>query len=304
MTNARAARASYATAAAFVAALTDRLRQEAVTSRHSLAELQRQFAYQRLLARVFADPASLWVLKGGTGLLVRFPDARHSIDIDLFRAGDSLESAVAELRTLSGRDLGDFFRFEVGAWSRPVLAVEGARVSVAAYVGARRFADFKVDIVSGLHVTGEPELVRPVPLVDLPGLTPPLCRVYPLADHIADKVCGIVERHGPEQRPSTRYRDLVDLVLIAQRAEPQADAVTAALRNEFARRGLRSPGTMDVPDRSWAGGYAGEARRAGLAGELARLDGALRLVRALVDPVLTGTARGVWSPASDSWELL
>ena len=293
----------YATATAFTAAVTDRLRQAAVTSPHALGDLQRQFAYQRLLARVFADLASPWVLKGGTGLLVRFPDARHSIDVDLFRAGGSLESAVADLRALSGRDLGDFFRFEVGPPYRSVLAGKGARVSVAAYIGARRFAEFKADIVSGLHVTGDPELVRPVPLVDLPGLTPPLCRVYPLADHIADKVCGIVERHGPEQRPSTRYRDLVDLVLIAQRAAPAADGINTALCSEFERRGLAPLTTLDVPDSGWDSGYAAEARRAGLTGELARVAGALRLVRALVDPVLAGNARGVWSPSAQAWDL-
>ena len=293
--------ARFATAAAFSASVNDRLRLAASASRHSLTDLRRQFAYQRLLARVFADPSSRWVLKGATSLLVRFPDARHSLDIDLYRADDSPDAAVAELRRLGAADLDDFFRFAVGPPSQVVIGIAGVRVPVAASIGTRQFADFKVDVVTAALVTGTPEVLQPESLVDLPGLRPPPYRLYPLADHIADKVCAIVERHGPDRYPSTRYRDLVDLVLIAQRTRPRAAELAVALRSELARRALDPITTMQVPDKGWSSGYAAEARRAGVSGELATLDGALALVRSLIDPVLAESVDAVWSPATASW---
>jgi hypothetical protein len=74
----------YTTAAAFRAALRDRLSGLARAGGHGLDELQRQFAYDRLLARAFMGPdAEQWVLKGAGALLVRLPEARHSRDIDV-----------------------------------------------------------------------------------------------------------------------------------------------------------------------------------------------------------------------------
>src|SRR6266545_3261685 len=70
--------------AAFRAALTDRLKNLAASSAFTVAELQRQFAYDRLLARIFRAPdAQRWVLKGATALLARLDVARHSKDVDL-----------------------------------------------------------------------------------------------------------------------------------------------------------------------------------------------------------------------------
>ena len=57
----------YATAEAFAAALADRFSAAHATSRYSINELRRQFAYDRLLARIFHDTstAESWILKGG-----------------------------------------------------------------------------------------------------------------------------------------------------------------------------------------------------------------------------------------------
>lgn len=289
--------ARYVTASHFEEAVRARLRK--VTGPHGLDELRRQFAYQRLLARVFADPASPWVLKGATSLLVRYPDARHSLDVDLFLAAVTPVAAVDELRRLGTLDLGDFFRFVVGAPVNVVVGVAGVRAPVDAYLGARVFARFPVDVVTEVRVTGPPDVVRPEPLVDVPGLVTPPYRLYPIADHVADKVCAMVERHG--EVASTRYRDLVDLVLIAQRTRPRSGDLAVALRSELARRGLAPVGT--VP--GWTIGYAEQARRARVTGDTATLDGAMRLVRAFVDPVLTdGIGPSVWSPATASWEPL
>lgn len=75
----------YRSPAALRAALTDRLKKLADSSPFTVTELHRQFAYDRLLARLFSAPdADRWVLKGAAALLARLDVARHSKDVDLF----------------------------------------------------------------------------------------------------------------------------------------------------------------------------------------------------------------------------
>jgi hypothetical protein len=60
----------YRSPAALRAALTDRLKKLAASSPFTATELHRQFAYDRLLARVFSAPdADRRVLKGAAALL-------------------------------------------------------------------------------------------------------------------------------------------------------------------------------------------------------------------------------------------
>ncbi len=64
-----------------------------------LCDLRRQFAYDRLLARVFSREPEAWVLKGATALLARLEgSARHTLDIDLYRLGARLDEAEVALR--------------------------------------------------------------------------------------------------------------------------------------------------------------------------------------------------------------
>lgn len=70
----------YSTAASFRTALKDRFTASAKgDDRYTVDELQRQFAYDRALARLFtAEDADRWVLKGAGALLARLERARHS----------------------------------------------------------------------------------------------------------------------------------------------------------------------------------------------------------------------------------
>ena len=121
-------------------------------------------------------------------------------------------------------------------------------------------------------------------------------RAYPLVDDVPDKVAATYERHGAEQVPSTRYRDVVDLVSIVTGASVSAGKQRAALESEFRRRGLTLPPSFDVPDRSfWEPGYAAEARRSLLV--VGRtLDEALAIVCPFLDPLLERAAAGSWNP--------
>jgi hypothetical protein len=240
-------------------------------------------------------------VKGAAALLAREIGVRATIDIDVYREA-AREVADAELRAAAGRDIGDWFSFEVGV-ARPIADdVSAMRLPVTAYVGTTVWASFHVDLVGpDVRMTGEPESVPPLARVAMPDLEQHGYRAYPLVDHIADKVVAMFELHGARRLPSTRYKDLVDLVAIALGASVDANDQLTALRTQAERRGIGLPAPFDVPDRAlWESGYAAEAGRSLLAAART-LDEALEIVAPFLDPLLDGTAAGRWDPEHGRW---
>ena len=204
---------AYETPQALRQAVTARLRAVATPhGRWTLAELQRQFAYDRLLARLYVIDNS-WILKGAVALLARQVSVRHSADIDLYRNAERT-MVERELRAGAELDLGDWFRFDIAAGENLSGGTGGTRYPVTAWIGATQWATFHIDLVgTGVHMTGVPDHVPPVAEISVPGIEQPGYRAYPLVDHVADKVAAILEFHR-DGRPSTRFRDLIDLVAL------------------------------------------------------------------------------------------
>jgi hypothetical protein len=287
--------------------LTDRLKKLAASSPFTVTDLQRQFAYDRLLARVFSAPdAERWVLKGAAALLARLDVARHSKDIDLsWQSTVDLDEAEHAFRAAAGLDVGDFFVFDIGP-AAPLVGDKGRRFAVVAGLGGRPFAAFAADLVAGQSMTGVPEAVPPLVAVEIPGLLRVDYRAYPLVDHIADKVCACLETHlrvGGNVMVSSRYKDLVDLVLIARTQRPVAAELRQALLSETGRRGIGVPVEFLVPGPLWPAGYEAKAAELPGLGELGRFPAALALVKTMLDPVLAGTAVGQWDPEEVAWTL-
>lgn len=290
---------SYPSPQAFRQALTDRLRDAAKPGPWTLPQLQRQIAYDRLLERLYLVDEG-WVVKGATALLARGIGVRATIDVDIYRER-ARQDAEAELREAAARDIGDWFRFELGP-GRAVATDAALRIPVTAYVGTAVWASFHVDLVgSDIRMTGQPDAVPPLARVLMPDVEQHGYRAYPLVDHITDKINAIVQRYSGQDRPSTRFKDLVDLVAIVTTVSVDADLQTAALKSEAERRGMPLPTAFDVPDRAiWERGYAAEAGRS-LLPIAHTLDEALGVVRTFVEPLLAGTAAGRWDPGLRQW---
>jgi hypothetical protein len=262
--------------------------------------LQRQFAYDRLLERLYLMDRD-WIVKGATALLARDLGVRGTIDIDLYRV-QARDTVEADLREAALRDVSDWFRFEIGP-SHPVAGgAAGVRVPAVAYVGESVWVQFHVDLVStDIRMTGEPDDVPPIANIDMPHIHQHGYRAYPLVDHIADKIVAIYERHGEGGNPSTRFKDLVDVVAIVRGASVPAAAQRLALASEADRRGITLPDRLEIPDLAlWEAGYAAEANRAVLpiAGTL---DEAMDTVRPFVDALLDDSAAGYWDPVRRVW---
>lgn len=171
-----------------------------------------------------------------------------------------------------------------------------------AYIGTTEWQRFHVDLVgSDIVMTGTPDDVPPLARVAIPDVEQHGYRAYPLVDHIADKVAAMFQRYGGQEQPSTRFRDLVDLVAIIGGATVDAAAQTAALRSEEQRRRITLPQRFDVPEHTtWEKGYAVEARKS-LLPYAQTLDEALEVVRPFIDLLLDGSAVGTWDPKQKRW---
>lgn len=291
---------AYANPSAFRRALTDNLKALATESKWDLPQLQRQIAYDRLLERLYLVDDG-WIVKGATALLARDIGVRATVDIDVYREA-AQRTAEAELRRAAAMEIGDWFRFEIGEAQPIADDVDATRLSVTAYTGPTIWQSFRIDLVGGAAtMTGQPDAVPALARVMMPSVEQHGYRAYPLVDHIADKICAFFQRYGGGVRPSTRYRDLVDLVAIVTTASVDARQALAALSAQVERRGLALPDRFDVPDRGlWEAGYRREAGRSLL--EVAQaLDEALAIVRPFADPLLNRTAAGRWNPESNAW---
>jgi hypothetical protein len=274
----------YATPRALVSAISDRVAAVvAAGSVYNHDELRRHIAYDRLLARVFSAEPERWLLKGGGALLAQIPGARHSKDLT--------EGAAL--------DLGDFFTFTVGEVKATLTGpTSGVRLPIICRIGPKQFGSFHIDVVVVEGVTAEPEVVSPLAPIAIPGLGRVPYRTYPLVDHLADKHAAMIETH--RGRPSTRYRDLVDLVEVATTQTIEAAPLSVALFTKYRRRGLRPPEGFTSPGERWPDGYEALARSVpGFTHET--YEEASAVAGALLDPILGGRTSGSWDPAALAW---
>ncbi len=297
----------YPTPEALWNAVNTRIRQSVKTNpTTTIANLQRQFVYDRFLARVFSTDDHKWVLKGGTALLARVRSARHSQDVDLFRQTGTIDAAVAELQQAAALDLTDHFRFITDTvLTRPERPgqpdTQLATVTIDSYAGVRRVAIFKVDLVIGSVITTDPEPLRPQLTISIDSLPTPEYLLYPLVDHIADKICATYEVYGPDAIASSRFRDLVDLVVIARTQIVPATALRTAIEAERHHRAL-DPITSWVTPGTWRNGYEKAARGVADCAEYRTYEAATDLVARFLDPVLSGVlSSSTWQPNQLRW---
>lgn len=271
----------------------------------SVQERIRLEYFHRFLSRVFSETDnSDWMLKGGTSMLARAQSARSTTDVDLFRRSNSLDVALSDLRRVAAIDLGDFFRFDYVGHSDAIdgnqqTYVIGYQVNFDVSIGARKKDSFHVDLVVNATMTDEVEIAEPANALNLPKLASRPYRLYPVVDQIADKVCATMATYGG--RPSSREKDLVDLVVLATTQTVTADALGHAIRAESSARSL-PPFTELVIPTAWGRVYARDAKDVPYCSDYPTVDAARQLMRAFIDPVLSAAVSGrTWSPESRTW---
>ncbi|HOU13412.1 MAG TPA: nucleotidyl transferase AbiEii/AbiGii toxin family protein [Anaerolineae bacterium] len=282
----------YATPQAFRSALEARLRLMAQQRGIDLRRLYRWVAFERLLARLFAQAAPPWVLKGGYALELRFDDrARATLDVDLSvpdpaewaqEAGADTRTSWAalcyeHLQQVTAQPLNDGFEFRL---AQPELEQTGApggglRCAVEARLAGRTFARFHLDLGLGDTIAAPPEWIQLHGLLEFAGIAAPRIALYPVEQQFAEKVHAYT--FPWRDRENTRVKDLADLVLLITSGMLDALRVRTALHATFETRGTHAlPDDLPSPPRGWAAAYAALAQEFAL--PAATLDEAYGLV--------------------------
>lgn len=299
---------TYTSADAAYAAIRAKAKAAVRRNGGTVDEWWHRFVFQRFLARVFtADPGG-WFLKGGQALLVRNPKGRYTRDIDLYRDNPgNRDEAVAELRLATQLDLGDFMSFEFAGRDDHADENRVARLTFTVVFGSRQHNDVGVDVAINPPPLGTPEKrpLEPALAVGWPHSWPEVT-LFPLTDHVADKITAMYElRQG---RPSTRWRDLADLVLIASGAhqlDGQLLQITLARQVTYRREQgtvIELPPHFRLPTADWAIKYTELAKTIGELDKYRTYDQALPLITAFLDPVLTGENIGAWDANQQRWQ--
>jgi hypothetical protein len=252
----------YDSAQAFRTALEARLRSESASTGMPLSRLRKTVAFDRLLARLSADDASAWVLKGGFALQVRYRlSSRATRDLDVLLRSVQAD-ADSSLRRAAGFDLGDWFGFEVGR--RALLTGENAsRFPVTARLDGRTFETFHVDVGVGDPMTSPAEPMPVTSLLAFADVPQTIVASYPVTQQLAEKLHALTR---PRTASNSRVKDLVDIVLIAESERIERHTLGSAVRATFvAGRAQEVPKELPIPPPEWRAAYRRLASDAALA---------------------------------------
>lgn len=237
-----------------------------------------------VLSRIFAHDIESWVRKGGTALIWHDPLARATRDLDVYnRTAEKIDDALSALRSALMDN------------SLPAHDVKlHIRVHLISATGIELSPPAKIDPVSGYQVTGTIESEIDNGMDKALQAKFPQVRLYPIGDHLADKVAATRQTYPSDRgvNPSTRIHDLSDITQIALRETITGDELTTTpIDSERFERGLavyikrlRCPAT-------WEKLYPKGPRKRGSAPE--QFEKALQVAKDLIAPAIFGQASGL-----------
>ncbi|MEV0628425.1 nucleotidyl transferase AbiEii/AbiGii toxin family protein [Nonomuraea wenchangensis] len=273
----------YRDAVALRQALENRLKRQADENGTDLGRLRRRVLFERALARLAVSQPGRWILKGGMAMEFRLLDrARSTKDLDLaIRSGhldgDGLRDELIE--ALSADPDGDNFVFQVAPPTE--LKPDGGgrrayRFGIQGRLAGKDFALFRLDAAM------RPEEIAQTDQLMLPGTlafaevrSRSVEAVHP-RQHFAEKLHALTRDYG--DRPNTRVKDLVDLVLLIENGLAPDGELVDVCRHVFTVRATHAlPEEIpDLPPR-WDIDYPTQAQ--GLTNVPADLSSALGFVR-------------------------
>lgn len=248
----------FKTAADFRKSLENRLKNMATEKGENLQRLRRKVAFDRLLARLFSSEEQSFFLKGGYAMELRLKTARATKDIDLtslkrLKGESDLLSAMIleELRMLAQQDLGDFFVYRIGEAQLDLdnAPYGGARYSVTALLDGKVFVRFQLDVGADAVVT-RTETMRGADWLGFCGIPSPVFSMISIEQQFAEKLHAYTLPRL--ERPNTRVKDLVDMVLLAKMRSMDFEVLKEALRLVFKVRQTHPlPQKVDAPPQAW-----------------------------------------------------
>ncbi len=282
------------------------LKKAARSAEGDTGERYRQALRDRFLCRIFSDPENRFILKGGSGLLARIPNARATRDTDFaLRKRETPDKIVEALDALLSLNMDDFCRFELTRREESVDENGYSRLlklRYATYIGEEEKDPVLVDLSLDCELTLPPEQITPANRLDIPGVPVRDYLIYSIEDQLADKMCAIMEKQSGGF-PSSRMKDLADVVAYALSQSPTSKNLADAIANECRRRSMIVPERFAAPE-EWRVRYAAFAKKAGSPDKYQAFDEATRLASQFFDPALSGKSANMrWNPKELYWEL-
>ena len=252
----------YRSPAALRAALDQRLRNKSQESGVSVERLRRRVMYERIVVRLDLAEPGMWVVKGGLALDVRLGRrARASMDLDLGLREDAIEGDRLRDRIIEALESDpddDWFTFVVGR-AEQLQADRGGRAiwrySVQADLAGKQFGSLRLDVaprVEELEPTERLSLHNELAFARVRSRT---VELIDIDRHAAEKLHALTRTY--HNQPSTRVRDLVDLVLLLENDYLDDDGCRAAIRTTFQQRGTHDlPSDLSEPPPAWTDTYS------------------------------------------------
>ncbi|MGP6175382.1 nucleotidyl transferase AbiEii/AbiGii toxin family protein [Corynebacterium sp. A21] len=278
--------------------------------------VRKQYVFALFFKRLFHGDTADWMLLGGNALLIRAGGGRFTRDIDLARDTTWEDPAPVreELQALVNAGMSsDPFRFELGdidAHSDPDSFGYGsktAKITVTVWLGNRIFDTFIIDITNRRHDHGPVDMLPLSPVIEHETLADlPDIPVVAVENHLADKICAMYELHGRNKdEPSTRYRDLADLVRLISSSRIDAARLREVLDHEQQRRGIVLPQQLQAPSPRWVENFPRAAKDfAEYPVAYHPLEVSVDVAGRCLDPILAGAIMtGQWDPISYSWQI-
>lgn len=131
----------------------------------------------------------------------------------------------------------------------------GLSVVFTPWLGPKRMQPISIDLVIDEIPLDEAELVTPADRIPVEGVEAFDYLVYPVENALADKLCAMLERHGG--RPSSRVKDLVDILVYAVTCPIDGSKLAANIKREAGARKICLPGHFVLPE-GWEGRFASE----------------------------------------------
>lgn len=264
------------------------------------------FYYHRLLCRVFNEKETKFVLKGGLSILARTVDARATRDIDLLAQEVNLNSAIEELKRLALTDLGDFVNFDFNK-IEPIKSEDeyrdGVKVWFTPMLGIKSLQPISIDLVVDEIDCLAPEILTPADRLDIDGLFVCDYRVFRAESALADKLLAMLEIYN--NKPSSRVKDLIDVVVYAKTCEIDGNVLAKSVTKEAAVRKVALREDLVIPETwfdNYEATYANMAKQARVERIAPNLHSAQQLARKLYAPALGNTPSSLtWSPDNLQW---
>jgi hypothetical protein len=265
----------YQSVSDFRQALETRLRKQ----EGDLTRLRRKVAFDRFLARLFHQNNVPWLLKGGYAMELRLQNrARSTKDMDLSIPDthqlqvmihthpntSKADLAFEALQQVAELNLDDYFEFQIRRLGEDItIAPEGGiQCQVECRLG-KEFTKFHLDVGFGDAVTGSTDWIQGNSMLDFAEIPPAKIAMISVAQQFAEKVHACTQQF--EDRPNTRDKDLIDLVLILETFAVDPNELRQSLVAVFEHRDKQSlPLQFPEPPEQWRESFEAKAEELAL----------------------------------------